>query len=102
MYIYLDLRDGCVKAIFSWERQTLGFLIYRRRSTINTAISNSRIRVIVQMLKRLSDKIATRGTVSSAEKANLLLLDAPEQEIRKCYFSLSVKILIESSTEVLL
>lgn len=87
MYIYLDLRDGCVKAMFSWERQTLGFLIYRRRTSIKTTISNSRIRGFVQMLKKLSDKIATRGTVSCAEKANLLLLDAPEQEIWKCYFS---------------
>lgn len=56
----------------------------------------------MQMLKKLSDKIATRGTVSSAEKANLLLLDAPEQEVWKCCFSLSVKFLIESSMEVLL
>lgn len=54
------------------------------------------------MLKRFSDKIATRGIVSSAEKANLPLLDAPEQEIWKCYFSLSTKMLIESSIEVLL
>lgn len=86
--------------MLSWERQTLGFLIYRRIN-INTAISNSRIIVIMQMLKRFSDKIDTRGTLSSAEKANLLLLDAPEQEIWKCYFSLSMKILIES-IEVLL
>lgn len=54
------------------------------------------------MLKRFSDKIATQGIAGSAEKANLPLLDAPEQEIRKCYFSLSMKILIESSIEVLL
>lgn len=77
----------------------MGFLIYRKTS-INIAMSNSRI-IVVQMLKRFSDKIATRRVVSSAEKANLLLLDAPEQEIWKCYFSLSMKILIES-IEVLL
>lgn len=85
MYVYLDLGDGCEKAMFSWERQTMGFLIYRRRTSINTAISNSRIRVM-QMLKKYSDKIATRGIVSRAEKANLLLLRASEQEIWKCHF----------------
>lgn len=85
MYIYLDLGDGCVKAMFSWERQTVGFLVCRRRTSINTAISNSRIRVM-QTLKKYSDKIATRGIVNSAEKGNLLLLGASEQEIWKCHF----------------
>lgn len=38
------------------------------------------------MLKRFSDKIATRRIVSSAEKANPLLLDTPEKKYGNAIF----------------